>query len=177
MASAFDDSNETGKILVNLLEAWFGFQGKERVVNYNQKWLMPEDDGLYLVVRFLWSKPFGSKLSYTGTVAAGDYTEIVSTNTQEHYALEIQSASTEARARKLDLLLALTSTQSVQAQEDNQIKFANLPTRVQDTSYSDGAARINRFSVEVNVLRAYKVTRKVEYYDKFQIPPNLIINP
>lgn len=174
--SKFDPENETGKILVRLMESQMGMTG--RVAQYNQKWMMPTDDGLYLVIRYLWSKPIGNRVTYAPpTEDADGLKEMMGMQVQERYALELLSRSTEARMRKHEVLFSLASTESQQVQEENNLKIATLTSDFRDTSYLDGAAILNRFSLEVNILRAYRRVRTVDYYDKFQIPPIVYPNP
>lgn len=175
-ASKFAEENETAKILVKLLESQLDLVDQQRVVIWNQTWRMPEDKGLYIVVRLLWSKPFAQVARYDPDTSTG-LTEIQGANVQEHYRLEIMSSGSLARVYLPEVQFAMSSTAALQVQELNHMKFGSLSTGFRDTSYLDGSERINRFSVEFNILRAYERTREVAYYDKFTIPPIIHTNP
>lgn len=174
--SKFSASNETAKLLVDLLESQLGLQGQSRVVIYNQKWHIPEDEGLYVVVRYLWSKPFGCGRIYSDDLRAG-FIETLGMNMQEHYSVEVLSRGSEARVRKHEVLFAFNGTEAQQMQEANSLKLGNLSTAMRDTSYQDGSAIVYRYAIELNILRAYEITRSTDYFDKLGIPPEIHTNP
>ena len=149
-----------------------------QVVLYNQKWKMPNDDGIYITVALLDTKPYGNQREYRDNDDLTALLEVLTVYTRETYSIHIFSQSQEAMNRKEEVLFFLNSTAAQQAQEASGFKLATLPVSFVDTSETEGASRLNKYTCTVNLLRATSRENVVQYYDKFpNSEKNLLINP
>jgi hypothetical protein len=139
-----------------------------RVYIYNQKVVMPKDDGIFIPIKVTSVKPFGLSKKYTegGT----GYKESISVNMQATLSIDIISKSTSALERKEEVLMALASDYSQRIQEKYSFKVGHLPAGGQFVNLSglDGAAIPYRFNITINVLYAINKTKSVSYFDDFE---------
>jgi len=161
-------------VICNLLKLQLDLDDKH-VWIYNQKQKIPNEDGLFISVAFFSSKPFGVS-SVCGDDEAGNFTETQSSNVQETYKIVLYSRDESAKARAWEAHLALTGVLSQQMQELYCFKFAQLPTDFTDTSAVEASARLFRQDITFNAIRSRTKTRVINYFDKFNIPPELHIN-
>ena len=165
------------KVVADILQAELSLKN-DRVFLYNQKWNIPPDQDLFVVVGFQSAKPFGVKSQYENDPVSGDLVEVQSVNQQETYTIDLISRDHSARMRKQEVILALNSTAAQQAQEQYSFKIANLPTTFVDVSDLEASALLNRYRLAFNVLVVYRKVKSVDYFDQFQIPPQKILtNP
>lgn len=149
-----------------------------RCMLYNQRWKLPEDDGIYVTVALLTSKPYGSTKSYETSLDGSALLEIIELRIQETYSINIFSRSQDALNRKEEVVMAFNSTAAQQMCEAHALKLATLPVSFVDTSLLEGAARLNRYTVTMAILRGTSKTNIVQYFDHFDNPPRkLLINP
>lgn len=151
--------------------------GNDRVYLYNQKWRIPPDEGLFVVVGFLGAKAFGAKTEYENDPVTQELVEVQSVNQQETYTVDLFSRDSSARQRKQEVILALNSTFAQQMQEENTFKIANLPSTFNDVSALEATAILNRYQLVFNALVVYRKVKNVQFYDSFQIPPIVHTNP
>lgn len=147
----------------------------EQVWTYNQKQKIPNEPGLFVSVALFSTKPFGVT-SFCGDDDAGNFCEFQSSNVQETYKIVLYSRDKSAKLRAWEAHLALTGVLSQQAQEQFCFKFAQLPTAFTDTSAVEASARLFRQDITFNAIRNRTKTRVIQYFDKFNIPPNLHVN-
>ena len=150
-----------------------------RGVIYNQKWLIPQDDGLFFAVQYIGEKRFGTKRVYIDDPTnPGGLIEVQGSQTQEMYQIDLFSKDSSAREREHEVVFALNSTLSQQLQEQYSFQIGPLPSAMNDVSQVEGAARLNRYAITFKCLRAYRSERLVPAYTDFQIPPkSLLTNP
>jgi hypothetical protein len=161
--------------LINGLRSFMDLR-PEQVVLYNQKWRNPNDDRIYVVFALLATKPYGNSREYQNNDEDTALIEVVSANIQETYSIHIFSRSQDAMNRKEEILFFLNSTEAEQMQEASSFKLATLPVSFVDSSETEGAGRINKYTITVNALRIVTSSRIVQYFEKFQ-DPKLLINP
>ena len=148
---------------------------------YNQRFHIPEDDRLYITVGVAGVRPFASNSTFAarrpraGSAGAGSdrhagFEERQSINVQETISINLFSANTDARLRNHEVIMALGSVRAQQACEEHSMHIAPLPSTFNDVSEVEGTARLNRFSITINVLRAYEKKTARDYYDKFPQP-------
>lgn len=140
----------------------------DRVIIYNQKWDIPQDDGIFIALSFLGAKPFSSRNSEAYN-ESGDFISTQEVNMQEIIQIDIMSKSTGALFRKWELIAALTSTYSQQIQEQNSFRIATLPSDFKDASDVEGSARLYRYVITFNVFAWYSKTKSVDYYDSYKL--------
>lgn len=163
------DKPEPIKVVAGVLQSELGLKN-DQVLVVNQLFPIPSDDRLYLALRLLGAKTFAARSEFV------DGVEIQHVNRQEMYSITLYSASSEARTRNWEVPAALKSIQCQQAQEANSMKVADIPAVMFDVSEQDGTQRLNKFTLTVNALVAYRKEKPVEYYDKFA-QPKIYSNP
>jgi len=164
-----DDATETAEILVcNHLELFCDILQKElelddgRVYLWNQKLMQPKDNGIYIAVSVISTKPFGN----SNTLNADGFS-IQNLNVLASLQIDIISRGPGARDRKEEIVLALNSNYSKTQQQGNGFSIANLSTSFVNLSEVDGAAIPYRFSIAANIQYFIKKQKAVDYFDTF----------
>lgn len=161
-------------IICNLIKAQLDLTD-DQVWIYNQKQKIPNLPGLFVSVALFNTKPFAVS-SFCGDDEAGNFCEFQSSNVQETYKIVLYSRDESAKTRAWEAHLALTGVLSQQAQEQFCFKFAQLPTGFTDTSAVEASARLFRQDITFNAIRSRTKIRVIQYFDKFNIPPELHVN-
>lgn len=169
-----DNNVETCKALCDLIQSQMNLTAN-RVWIFNQKVDIPSDDGLFVSVACLRTKPLGSALNYVNDEETGKLVEFQALNIQETLRITLFSRDGSARQRRHEITFVLHSTAAQQMQERYSMQMGYTPTAV-DVSSIEGAARLNKFSLTFSLLRAYTRTKPIEFYDQFQ-PTELLIEP
>lgn len=132
---------------------------------WNQKFKVPKDSRLYVVVGILSCKPFGSLLrpNSSGSGINADQT----LNMMATLSIDIFSRSLEAVQRKEEIILSLASVYAEQQQELNGFSIARLPISFVNLSQEEGAAILYRFNISVNIQYLFRKTTAVDYFDDF----------
>lgn len=146
---------------------------KGRVFLYNQKWDIPPDDGLFIVINRTGEKVLSSNLEYANDPVSGDLNEIKTTNRQEVYTINLFSRNADAINREHEVTFAFHSTAAQQMAEKYSLQIAPVPLSVNDVSALEASARLNRTAVTIRVLRAYSLTSAVQSYNSFPTAPLL----
>ena len=162
-------------LLAGLLQQQLGL-ANNRVYLYNQKWNIPPDDGLFIVVNFTGEKVFSSTYQTVNNPVTGNLDETKTTNVRETYTVNLFSRNAEAVQRKHEITFAVHSTAAQQLAEKYSLQFAPVPTFVTDTSSLEASAELNRTSITLQILRAYSQTNTCQFYDTFS-EAALITNP
>lgn len=148
------------------------------VAIYNQKRRLPAKTGFYIDVAILGDVPFGVNSRVESDPLETDLIETVSTNVQELIAVEIFSCDDSARLRRREIIFALACQAAQNLQERYAFKIGRVPTSFVDASEIEGAARLNRYVLTFNVLRAYSQSNAVATYTEIQNPPQkILVNP
>lgn len=138
-----------------------------RVYLYNQKIMMPKDDGLWIAVGVLNCKPFGNtnRPETGGEGVQADQ----SVNMLANLSLDVTSRSTAALFRKEEVIMALASTYAIQQQQRNSFFIGKLPSGGQFVNLStvDGSAIPYRFNISVNVQYFARKVKQDSYFDQF----------
>lgn len=136
-----------------------------RVVVYNQNWKSPKDDGIYIVV----SEGTYRIIGNTNRFDPENETEIKCVSVSTTYNVEITSRNTDAKYRKAEVLAAIGSDYSEQAQESNQIRIFRT-NQITDLSFIDGRSSLSRYQIPIIINSVQKYEKAIEFYDKFQVP-------
>lgn len=163
------------KILGEILRREMGLKDDQTVIA-NQEFRIPSDERLYLSVALLGGKTFGVSTRYEADPVTGELKESQGANRQEIVSILAYSKGSEARIRNWEIPVALKSTFSQQLQEKHSFHIGNVPTSMNDVSANEGAARLNRYSMTINLLVAYRKEAPVDYFTEFQTP-QFITNP
>ncbi len=137
----------------------------------DQNKVIPNDNGLYIVVGMVDAAPIGNDNSIRVN-DDGTLSEVQQVVTRENIQIDIFSADTQALFRRFEMLMALRSIYAQQQQELNSFKIFRIPTSFLNSSSAEGEKQINRFSLVIAVhswYRKEKVINSVlgDFYDDF----------
>lgn len=155
----------TTQIIADIIQTGMGLD-EGRVVIYNQRRRIDPDKGMWITVGQMSVKPFGNNVAAVSTTEG--MSEVLTQHMQEMISVDMMSYDTDALERLPELLGALASTYSQQAQEHHAMRIGVLPTGISDVSMNEASSMIYRMNVTLNVLRAYNSTKPIDYYDTFE---------
>lgn len=171
------DPHETIKLIADLLEGFLGLP-HDRVMIYNQKWNLPNTTGAFVNVSIVGDKVVASNSKPVNDPEnAANLYNVLSVLVQEHIQIDIFSVDSAARQRRQEVVMALRSTAAQQIQERYSFKIGNVPPSFVDLSDIEGTARLSRYALTFNVIRAYSRTESITPFTVFANPPkDLYIN-
>jgi hypothetical protein len=162
-------------VLVDILTFHMDLR-EDQIWIYNQKRKIPETSGLFIEVAFVGTRPFGSN-SYQDEDEVGNFCEFQAVNVQEAYKIVLYSRDESAFTRAHEVLFAINSNAMQQACEKYSFHVGRIPHSFIDTSAVEASARLFRQDLDILTLRHYTKKRVIDYFDKFNIPPNIHVNP
>lgn len=146
----------------------------DRVVVYDQNFKAPNDSDIYIIV----SGPMTTKIiASTNKFIPADPEAEPPTNdherksvtTQEVYNVEITSKNTDAKLRRYEINSAMSSTFSIQKQEENQMSIFRASQNM-DLSFIEGGSSLHRYRIPV-IINSMKVYEKdIVTFNSFQEP-------
>jgi hypothetical protein len=141
-----------------------------RVMIANQRWPIPEDPGLYVMIQTISSKAIGAK-TWIEQVGVGAFEEVSQAAMNDLIQIDVMSADDSAVQRKEEVLLALTSIYAEKQMEADNLQIARIVQGFSNSSALEGASMLNRFTATVAVSWL-KTKRKAltEYYDTIPTP-------
>ena len=151
------------KAIADILVNQIGISS-DRIFLPNSLRSLPTDENLYIVIDVQTYPPFGMKREYE--TIKGVYTEKQSAMIKQLVTIKAVSKNTDARTQCYKVALALNSTYSQQIQEKYKFHLS-VNNNVQNRSYLEATARLNRYDTEVNVITAVGQTQAVDYYETF----------
>lgn len=134
---------------------------EERINIYNQKFKIPPDENLFVVIEYKGTKILSSRNIYDAALG-----EIQELNTQEMVSIGVFSRNLQALQKKELVVMALHSMYSQQVQEENSFHIARIAP-IQDVSYLEGSAMLYRFDISVVLQAWYENLTTFDYYNKF----------
>ena len=140
-----------------------------RVVVYDQNFVAPSDQDIYITVAYQSGRIIGSSNVFDDATDQ----EIKSVALNETYNVEITSKNETALQRYHEIIMALTSTYAVRVQEDNNMRFSRIRETL-DLSFIEGASALHRYRIPVIVNRLRTKQTAIQPIDKFQKPEVLI---
>jgi hypothetical protein len=138
---------------------------------WDQKWFLPNDYGLYVIISEDNPKPFGNKYQYDGVTPA-----IQTVNMYCSIGIEIVSRGPSARDQKELVIAALQSQYSQQQQEKNSFYIGKISTNFVNLSSVDGSAIPYRFRISVALQYTITVNPAAQYFNTFAAP-SVYTNP
>lgn len=143
---------------------------EDQVILANERFRMPGDQRLYVMVQLLGAKLFGSKAQYENDPNTSGLSEVRGCNVQEIHQVMAYSLGGAARQRYWEIPVALSGNLAQQRMERYSFRIGQLPTSMTEVSLQDGAGRLNRYSMTFQVLGAYRTQLAVDYFDTFRSP-------
>jgi hypothetical protein len=137
----------------------------DRVLLYNTKWNLPQDDGMFIVLSIV-----GSQVIATGKQHVHDaqgLLEVQETILSDEIAVDVFSKAYEARDRRHEVIWALNSDTMQRACEVDALKVSDFPTDFRDLSFLEANARINRYHLTFRVSHLERREKLVEYYSTY----------
>lgn len=161
---------EVSKIVADVLQAEMGLDDAHCLLG-NQKWDIPEDKQLFVVVFDQTPVPVGStKYLDVDPLSKTLGSEVQQITVVHDVRVEIMSLdSGEARQRKEEVTLALNSIYADQLAEKYRIQIAK-PQAPVDASETEATARLQKFVTHVNVTALHQKVKdppKGDYFNKF----------
>lgn len=144
----------------------------ERVMIWNNKSSIPNDDGLFLLIEFAGTKVIANSIQEQEDDDDEDVlNEVQTLTTQETYNIEIMSRDLSALRRKEEVIMALRSTYSQNIQTENGIMIAKIANLI-DLSGLEASARLFRFQCAVTLHASYTKQNEIDYYNTFDVEVN-----
>ena len=164
------------QLLVDILTEEMNLKS-DQVVIYNQRWITPNDQRLYLSLHVIGSKPYANNRGYRSRGTFDPSTGIVtqfldeklSVNVADMISLHVMSYGDQARLRRNEPLFALHSTYAEQQMERWGFHVGPVPSSFSDASEAIGTDFLTRYAITFNVIYAQGVTKPVEYYSSIPI--------
>jgi hypothetical protein len=139
----------------------------ERIMIYNQKWNLPNIQEMFIYLGYL-ADPIIASNRYYEDREDGFY-EVQTLQKMTSLSINVFSANDEARLRKEEIILALSSTYAQQRQEKYGFKVFRIPSGFTDISQVEASRMLNRYNITIDVINQVKKEKKVDYYDKYSI--------
>lgn len=136
----------------------------------DQNVTLPKDDGLFIVLGMVDSKT--TSVTNTPFEEDGVLKEKITVIMRENIQIDLFSRNTDALTRRWEIQAAFKSVYSTQVQEANKFKIFSLASSFVNSSATEGAEIINKFSIIIPVLVWYAKSKAIstvngDYYDSF----------
>lgn len=153
------------KVILDIIKSELGLADGQIMI-INQKWNIPSTPGLYVAISYISGKVIANN-NYVEPVVNG-VVEIQEVTMLETIQIDVLSADASARTRKEEIIQALRSVFSQQAQDSNGLQIARIPSDFLDASSLEETTILNRFMMTINVTSLFSKTKSLGgYYDKF----------
>lgn len=157
-------TKEPDKILGDIIQD-FMVLDPTRVVVYDENWDPPKDQGIYITIQTDPTDILG--VSQNFNPATGE--EESSVSAFQRLTVNISSRDRSALERKEEIVMALTSTLSVQRQELEQIRiFREGP--ILDLSFIEGPRALHRYQIPVKITFVKTKTKTVPFIQPVPYP-------
>ena len=141
----------------------------DRVVVYDQNFIPPKDQNIYVIIALQTPRIIGSVNKFDPATNK----EIKSTSLSETYNIEITSKNRDAQTRYHEVIMALTSDYSEQQQELNQIKIFRTG-QILDLSFIEASSSLHRYRIPV-IINSVKIKETdIIPFEHFQTPQEVI---
>lgn len=139
----------------------------DRVVIYNQKFIIPKHSGLFIYLETKGSKTISSRNVFVN-VDTSDANEEQDVNTVEDVVVGLYSKNLEALQRKEEAIGALHSLFSQNLQETQSFKiFRNV--NVFPLNEVEGATRLYRSDLEFKVMAWYNKVKVAQFLNQYGV--------
>jgi len=153
---------EVDVILANIIRDHMGIDGS-RIALYNQNFNKPKDDDIFIVIATENKRVVGNVFNFDSDADE----EVLSTTIYTTLNIEITSRDDSAKLRNHEILMAINSTLSQQAQEENNIRIYRTGS-ILDLSTIDGASALYRYQIPVIISHVEIKRTAITPVDKFQ---------
>lgn len=142
----------------------------ERIWVRDQNVVIPNDEDIFIAVGMVDSQVMSVR---NIPIEEGeDLQEKQRVTMRENIQIDIHSRNTDAISRNWEILAALNSIYAYQVQDENNFRINSLPTSFVNTSGTEGAENINKFSITVPCFVWYSKQKAIstvngDWYDNF----------
>ena len=136
-----------------------------RVVIYDSNFVAPSDPEIYVIIR----KNPARVISVSRSFDPDTDEDVQSITLNETYDVEISSQNRTAQERFWEIILALTSTYSLQQQEINNIRIYRTRD-IQDLSLIEGASALRRYLIPVIIDRVETKRTAIVPFESYPEP-------
>lgn len=142
----------------------------QRIWVRDQNVVIPKDQNLFIVLGMIDSVTVS--VTNTPVEDGSGLEEKLSIVMRENIQIDIFSRNIDALTRRWEIQAALRSVYSTQVQEENKFRIYAHSSSFVNTSETEGAERINKYSITIPVHVWYSKTKAIstingDYYDKF----------
>lgn len=156
------------KVLADILSHEMQLDTSHIMLN-DEKWNIPKDDTIFMVLSYLGpSKTISSSNDTDFSVDPPQ--EIQQVTTLEMIQVDLMSYNSDARSRKNEVGMALTSQYSQRLQEKYQLQIAKQPAPMTDVSTLEETGRLKRFTTMVSITALFTKKKAADYYEQFAEP-------
>lgn len=160
---------EPDKVICGILVEEMGISA-DRVVVYDQNFIPPKDDDIYIIVSLASSKIIASTNKFApsevGPPVKNDR-EIKRVSASETYNVEITSKNTDAKLRRYEVNASMSSTFSIQKQEENGMSIFRANQNM-DLSFIEGGSSLHRYRIPVIINNMKTFEKDIVTYEHFQ---------
>lgn len=156
-------AREPIKVIADILKNELNLVDGQIMLDYSKINIL-EDPGLYVALSYLGGKAIGNNNYFDPNAL----TEIQEVAMNEIIQIDLMSFDNAARLRKEEVIMALRSVYSQQAQEAQLMQVARIPGDFVNASDFEETKWLNRFTMTIVVKALYRKEKDVDYYDKFQ---------
>ena len=152
-------------VLAQVIMNEMGLSQKQILLAY-QKFVIERTQGLYVALDYVSSQMVGGN-NYQLPTDIG-MTQSGQVTMRHLIQIDILSFNSEARQRKEEILMALSSVSAQQAMNANSMQIARVPSGFVNTASLEETKILNRFSITVAVTALHvKQSATDQFYDKF----------
>ena len=162
-------------VIRQILVGYVDFLNPDRVYFYNQKYKIPDDEDLFVVVSYRTSKILSVRSKF-GLDINQDYTEVMDVNTLEGLSVNLLSKNLQAYNLKELFVAALSSYVSEGIQSKNAIKILRIAP-INDLSEVEGSTRLYRYEIPFNMFAWYERLTVADYYNSFNFQVIANVDP
>lgn len=145
----------------------------DKINFYNQKYLLPDDEGIFVTIEHRTSKIFSVRSAFSVNQPSLNYQETIDLNSLEGLSIDIMSRNLEAYQQKELFVMALSSYYAQKIQEEYGFKILRIAP-INNLSSLEGSAQLYRYEIPINVFTWYENITLADYYDslQFQVTAN-----
>ncbi len=133
-----------------------------------ENWAIPKEKGLYVALLYGPDQVIGN--NSTNSLVGGIFTEVQEAVMLHQIDVDLMSFNSEARLRKEEFLMALTSFRAGELMEQYQMRIGSVPGSFAPVQSPEEAKQLNRFQITVPMYAIHVKTKVVPYYDSLETP-------
>lgn len=146
-----------------------------QVMVQNQKFIVPNDEKIYVAVSIVSGKPYSNNKKYIDQ--GGKLLSVQTMQLQEMININIMSASDRVLRRRHEVMMAFGSDYGQSKQVDNGFNISRIPLSINNISEIEGGRIPYGFNVSVAIQYGVSKIKEISYYDDFEEPVINLINP